>query len=122
MKKININQKLSLFHQHWTPKIIGDFNGQHIKLAKVNGAFVWHNHKEEDELFIVLKGTLYIDFRDDRTEQVESGELIIVPKGVDHRPWTKEEEEVWIMLIEPHATKHTGEVIHEKTQTKLDWI
>lgn len=122
MKKINLTQKFSLFNQHWTPKIIGELNGQQMKLAKVKGDFVWHDHKDEDELFIIIKGTLYIDFRDNRTETIGPGELIIVPKGVEHRPWTKDGEEVHLMLIEPAATKHTGEVVHEKTQTKLDWI
>ena len=122
MKKINLTEKFSLFHQLWTPKIIGELNGQQMKLAKVKGEFVWHDHQEEDELFIVFQGTLYIDFRDGRTESIRSGELIVVPKGVEHRPWTKDDEEVHLMLIEPKSTKHTGEVVHEKTQTALDWI
>lgn len=122
MDKINVTEKFKLFHQHWTPKIIGELNGQHIKLAKVQGEFVWHNHQKEDELFIVYKGTLYIDFRDNRTEVIQAGELIVVPKGVEHRPWTKDNEEVYVMLIEPISTKHTGEIVHEKTQTTLEWI
>jgi len=101
MKKINIDQKFNLFKEQWTPKIIGELNGQHIKLAKLQGAFVWHDHENEDELFIVTKGTLYIDFRDGRTEIIKEGEILVVPKGVEHRPWTKDGEEVQVMLIEP---------------------
>lgn len=122
MKKINLAEKFTLFNEHWTPKIIGELNGQQMKLAKLKGEFVWHDHEEEDELFIVFSGTLYIDFRDGRTEVIQPGELIVVPKGVEHRPWTKDGEEVQLMLIEPAATKHTGDVVHEKTQTKLEWI
>lgn len=122
MEKINLNQKFSLFKEQWTPKIIGELNGQHIKLAKVQGAFVWHDHEAEDELFIVFKGTLYIDFRDGRTEIIGPGEILTVPKGVEHRPWTKDGEEVELMLIEPKETKHTGDVVHEKTKTELEWI
>lgn len=122
MKTINLDEKFALFNQHWTPKVIGELNGQHMKLAKVKGAFVWHDHEEEDELFIVFKGTLYIDFRDGRTEVIRPGELLVIPKGVEHRPWTKNGEEVQLMLIEPAATKHTGTVVHEKTQTELEWI
>lgn len=122
MKKINIKEKFTLFNEKWTPKIIGELNEQHIKLAKVQGDFVWHDHEAEDELFIVFTGTLYIDFRDGRTEAIGPGEILVVPKGVEHRPWTKDGEEVQLMLIEPKATKHTGTVVDEKTQTKLEWI
>ncbi len=122
MNTININKKFGRFSEHWTPKVIGELNGQHIKLAKVQGDFVWHDHKDEDELFIVFKGTLYIDFRDGRTEVIQPGELLVVPKRVEHRPWTKDGEEVQLMLIEPAETKHTGDVMDEKTQTELEWI
>lgn len=122
MKKINLAKKFSLFKEQWTPKIIGELNGQHIKLAKVQGEFVWHDHQDEDELFIVFKGNLYIDFRDGRTEIIGPGEILTVPKGIEHRPWTKDGEEVQLMLIEPKETKHTGEVVHEKTKTELEWI
>ena len=122
MTKINVAEKFSLFSSHWTPKIIGEMNGQQMKLAKVQGEFVWHDHQEEDELFLVFKGTLYIDFRNAPTAIIGPGELVVVPKKVEHRPWTKDGEEVHLMLIEPTATKHTGEVIHEKTQSELEWI
>lgn len=122
MEKINVKEKFALFSEKWTPKIIGELNEQHIKLAKVQGDFVWHDHENEDELFIVFQGTLYIDFRDGSTKTIGPGEILVVPKGVEHRPWTKDGEEVQLMLIEPKATKHTGDVVDEKTQTELEWI
>lgn len=112
MQVINLNQKFSLFNEHWSPKIIGELNGQAIKLAKVKGEFVWHNHQEEDELFFVIKGKLKIEFAD-KTVEINEGEMIIVPKGVEHKPVA--EEEVLLMLFEPHTIKHTGEVKSELT-------
>ena len=82
---INIEKKLSLFNDHWNPRIVGELNKQHIKLAKIKGEFIWHKHDHEDEMFLVLKGTLKIEFRD-RTEIIRENEIIIVPKGVEHRP------------------------------------
>lgn len=120
MQTINIFKKFGEFQEYWTPKIIGELNGQYIKLAKVKDDFVWHHHEAEDELFIVQKGTLIMEFRD-KTETVRTGEMIIVPKGVEHRPRTNGEE-VYIMLIEPKSTLHTGAVIDEKTVTDLEWI
>ena len=120
MKPINLNQKFEKFQEHWTPKIIGELNGHHIKLAKVKDELVWHSHADEDELFIVQKGTLYMDFRD-KTVEVHEGEILVVPKGVEHLPRTNGEE-VWLMLIEPISTKHTGEVEHEKTTNDQEWI
>ena len=125
MKTININQKFSLFNEKWTPKIIGELNGQYVKLAKVEGDFVWHDHKEEDELFLVFKGTLLMDLKQGEqvsTKEVGEGEMIIVPKGIQHRPRTKDGNPVFLMLFEPKSTAHTGEVIHEKTVTDLAWI
>lgn len=120
MNNINISEKFGKIDQFWTPKIVGELNEQYIKLAKVKDEFVWHSHAHEDELFIIFKGTLFIDFRD-KTMDVLAGAMLIVPKGVEHRPRTNGEE-VWIMLIEPKSTQHTGEVIHEKTVTTLEWI
>lgn len=120
MKTINLAKKFEKFNEHWTPKIIGELNDQFIKIAKVQGEFVWHCHEAEDELFIVQKGTLFMDFRD-RTEVIKEGEIIIVPKGVEHRPRTNGEE-VHIMLIEPKSTQHTGKVVSELTVTDLDKI
>ena len=94
MKKIepiNIMNKFSLFNEQWTPKIIGELNGQHVKICKLKDNFVWHSHENEDELFMVFKGTLLIDFRDGRTIPVKEGEILIIPKGVEHRPHTNGE-------------------------------
>jgi mannose-6-phosphate isomerase-like protein (cupin superfamily) len=120
LKPVNINQKFNLFSKTWTPKIIGELNGQYVKLAKVKDEFVWHSHEHEDELFMIFKGTLYIDFRD-RTEVITEGEMIIVPKGVEHNPRTNGEE-VWLLLFEPKETAHTGNVEHERTVHNQAWI
>ncbi len=118
---VNVAEKFSLFNSQWTPHIIGELNGQQIKLAKIANDFVWHSHEEEDEMFLIFKGTLYMEFRD-RTEVVKEGEMIIVPKGVEHNPYTKDGEEVWVMLFEPAATLHTGAVEHERTHNDQQWI
>jgi len=120
MEKINISEKFSLFSAHWTPKLIGELNGQYVKLAKVKDELVWHSHEYEDEMFLVFKGTLILEFRD-RIEEVKEGEMIIVPKGIEHLPRTNGEE-VWLMLFEPKATLHTGEAVHEKTTNDQQWI
>ena len=91
IKKINLLKKFSLFREEWTPKIIGELNGQYVKLCKFKGNFVWHSHDNEDELFMVFKGTLLVDFRDSRTVKVREGEILIIPKGVEHRPRTNGE-------------------------------
>ena len=119
LKTINLLQKFSLFNDQWSPKIIGELNGQHVKLAKVQGEFVWHDHANEDELFYIVKGQLKIEFRD-RTEVLNAGEMLIVPRGVEHKPIA--EEEVWLMLFEPAETKHTGEVEDERTVKKFEWL
>lgn len=119
MEKININDKFGLFNDHWSPKIVGELNGQAVKLAKVKGEFVWHDHKDEDELFFIIKGTLKIEFRD-KTVELNPGEMLIVPRGVEHKPIA--EEEVWLMLFEPSNTKHTGDVKVELTVDKYDRI
>ena len=118
---INIMKKFSLFEKQWTPKIIGELNGQYVKLCKLKDDFVWHSHENEDELFMVFKGTLLIDFRDRETVKVEEGEIIIVPKGVEHRPRTNGEV-VFNLLFEPKTTLHTGDVNSEMTVKKLNWI
>jgi len=122
MKKVNIRQKFQLFTEQWTPKIIAELNGQHLKLAKVSGEFVWHDHAGEDELFLVHKGTLYLDLRDGTTIELNPGEFYVMPRGVEHRPRTKTGEEVWLMLIEPAGIKHTGEVEAEITVAECEWI
>ena len=118
---INIMDKFSLFNEEWTPKILAELNGQHVKICKLRGDFVWHSHENEDELFMVLKGTLLIDFRGGKTVEVKEGEIIIVPKGVEHRPRTNGEI-VFNLLFEPKTTLHTGNFETEMTVTSLDWI
>ena len=119
MKKINISQKLAQFNDHWNPRIIGELNKQHVKLAKIKGEFIWHKHEDEDEMFLVLKGTLKIEFRD-RTETIQENEIIIVPKGVEHKPIA--EEEVSIMLFEPATTINTGDLQNERTRKNLEYL
>jgi mannose-6-phosphate isomerase-like protein (cupin superfamily) len=118
-KKVNLEQKLSLIQEHWNPKIVGELNGQFIKLAKLKGEFVWHKHDQEDEMFLVLKGTLKIEFRD-KMVSLSANEFMIVPAGVEHKPIA--EQEVEIMLFEPKTTLNTGNVIEERTREKLDRI
>lgn len=119
MKKVNLSQKFKLFNQQWSPKIVGELNGQHVKLVKLQGEFVWHKHDEEDELFFVSKGTLKMELRG-KTILVEENEFLIVPKGVEHRPVA--DEEVWIMLFEPASTLNTGDAESYLTKSQLDWI
>ena len=121
IEAINIMKKFSLFNEEWTPKIIGELNGQYVKVCKLKDDFVWHSHKNEDELFMVFKGTLLIDFRDGRTVSVKEGEVLIIPKVVEHRPHTNGEI-VFNLLFEPKTTLHTGDVETEITVKELDWI
>lgn len=116
MKPINISKKFTKFSKNWHPHQIAVVNDMQVILAKLKGEFVWHSHEDEDELFQVIKGTLYMQFRD-RTEVIKKGEIIVVPKGVEHNPCTKNEEEVHVLLFEKLNTAHTGNVQHEKTQT-----
>lgn len=120
MNTINLQDKFARFHEHWHPYIVAELNTNFVKLAKLQGEFVWHKHDGEDELFIVVEGTLMMDFRDKPTARIEAGEILVVPKGVEHRPWTK--GEVKIMLVEPKSTLHTGDVVVEQTVTNLEWI
>lgn len=119
MDVINLKNKLSLFSDHWHPRLISELNGQAVKIAKLKGDFIWHDHQHEDELFFVIKGTLHIEFRDE-TKTLNEGEMLVVPKGVEHRPHAP--EEVWVMLFEPMETKHTGEVSHELTKDTIESI
>ncbi|MEZ4917922.1 MAG: cupin domain-containing protein [Saprospiraceae bacterium] len=119
MEAINLHEKFQTFSDHWSPKIIGALNGQEVRLAKLKGEFVWHDHKDEDELFFVVKGCLKMEFRD-KTVVLNTGEMLIVPKGVEHKPVA--EEEVWVLLFEPAQIKHTGDVQHELTKSRHDWI
>jgi len=117
MDKVNLAEKLSLFDDYWSPKLVGELNGQHVKLAKVKGAFVWHRHEEEDELFLVVTGRLVLQLRD-RDVVLCEGEFFIVPRGVEHRPVA--EEEVHLLLFEPASTLNTGNVRNERTVAHLD--
>ncbi|WOD45090.1 cupin domain-containing protein [Hwangdonia lutea] len=116
MNAINIKQKFSKFSKNWHPHQIAVVDDMQVILAKLKGEFVWHSHENEDELFQVIRGTLYMQFRD-RIEVVNAGEIIVVPKGVEHNPCTKNNEEVHVLLFEKINTAHTGNVQHEKTQT-----
>ena len=119
MEKINLAEKLALFTDHWNPRVVGELNGQHVKLAKFQGAFVWHKHDDEDEMFYVLKGGFRMEFRD-RAVELRENEFLIVPRGVEHRPVA--EEEACIMLFEPAGTLNTGNVQHEMTKPVLQKI
>lgn len=112
MQKINVSEKLDAITEHWDPRIVAELNGQKVMLAKLLGEFVWHQHENEDELFYVLSGSLTIEFRD-RVEVLNPGEMIVVPRGVEHRPVAR--HEVHLMLFEPSATVNTGNVENEKT-------
>ncbi len=120
MEVINLMEKFSKINDYWHPYIIGELNDNYVKLCKLKDDFVWHKHDNEDEMFIVFKGTLIMDFRD-KTVEINAGEILIVPKGAEHRPHSNGEE-VFNMLIEPKETKHTGDIITEKTVTELEWI
>jgi len=117
--KMNLAEKLSRFHDHYQPRVIGELNGQMVKLVKFQGPFTWHHHDAEDELFLVVKGRFRMEFRDG-VQQIEEGELIIVPHGVEHRPVA--DEEVHVLLFEPAATLNTGNVRNERTVEKLERI
>jgi mannose-6-phosphate isomerase-like protein (cupin superfamily) len=119
MDKVNLREKLAHFTEQWKPKIVGELNGQQVKLVKFQGQFVWHQHDHEDELFLVVHGRFRMEFRD-RHVWLEKGEFLIVPRGVEHRPVA--EEEAHVLLFEPASTLNTGNVHNERTVTDLDRI
>jgi mannose-6-phosphate isomerase-like protein (cupin superfamily) len=119
MNKINLAEKLAQFSSHWNPKIVAALNGQHVKLVKALGEFPWHRHEQEDELFLVVRGWFRMDFRD-RSVVLREGEVIVVPRGVEHRPVA--EEEVSILLFEPASTVNTGTAGGGHTVARPDWI
>ncbi|MFQ5750393.1 MAG: cupin domain-containing protein [bacterium] len=119
MDKINLKQKFSLFHDYWSPKIVGEVNDFQVKLAKLKGEFVWHQHETEDELFLVVKGKLLIKMKDQDVE-LQEGEFVIIPKGVKHKPVAV--EEVHVMLFEPKTTLNSGNIENEKTVKELERI
>lgn len=118
-EKINLRAKLDRIHEHWVPKVVGELNGQLVKLAKLKGTFDWHHHEHEDELFLVIDGHLRLEFRD-RALELAAGELAIVRRGVEHRPVA--EEEAHILLFEPVSTLNSGNVRSERTIDHPDWI
>jgi mannose-6-phosphate isomerase-like protein (cupin superfamily) len=119
MDKVNLKEKFALFGEHWQPKIVGELNGQHVKLVKFQGPFVWHHHETEDELFLVVQGRFRMQFRE-REVMIEEGEFIVVPRGVEHRPVA--DEEVQVLLFEPASTLNTGNVEGELTAAELERI
>jgi len=119
IEKVNLREKLSLFSEHWSPRIAGELNGQQVKLAKFQGPFIWHHHDNEDELFLVVKGRFRMELRD-RTIELEEGEFLIVPRGVEHRPVA--DEEVHVLLFEPASTLNTGNVENERTLHELQRV
>jgi mannose-6-phosphate isomerase-like protein (cupin superfamily) len=119
LDKVNLVEKLSTFTSHFDPKIVGEMNGQHVKLAKFQGMFIWHHHDVEDEMFLVLSGSMEMHFRD-RVVTVDEGEFIIVPHGVEHRPVAA--KEVHILLVEPVGTLNTGNVKNDRTVEKPEHI
>jgi len=119
MQKVNLAEKFAQIHEYWKPYIAAELNGQMVKLDKLKGEFVWHHHEQEDELFLVVKGRIRIEFRD-RQVWLEEGEFVIVPRGVEHRPVA--EEEAWILLFEPGTTLNTGNVVNERTIRELERV
>jgi mannose-6-phosphate isomerase-like protein (cupin superfamily) len=119
VEKVNLAEKLALFSDHWNSRVVGELNGQHVKLVKFRGEFVWHKHNHEDELFLVVQGRFTMEFRDHAVALGE-GEFLIVPRGVEHRPVAA--EEVSVLLFEPTATLNTGDVHNERTVEHLQRI
>jgi mannose-6-phosphate isomerase-like protein (cupin superfamily) len=119
MTKVNLTEKFALFGDHWSPRVVGALNGQHVKLVKLLGEFVWHRHDHEDELFLVVKGRFRMEFRD-RHVWLEAGEFLIVPRGVEHRPVA--DEEAHVVLFEPETTLNTGDVREVWTVDEPGWV
>lgn len=119
MKKVNLNEKFLQFTDHWNPRVAGELNGQQVKLVKFAGEFLWHHHDNEDELFLVVKGSFDMHFRDGIVN-LNEGEFLVVPRGVEHKPVAT--QEVWVVLFEPAGTVNTGNIADEKTKTDLESI
>ena len=119
MDLIDLADKLSQFDEYWSPRIVGEVNDSYVKLAKLNGEFVWHSHEQEDELFLVVKGRLTIRFRD-RDVHLEEGQMVIVEKGVEHQPVA--EAEAHVLIVEPKSTLNTGDVVNDRTVAELERI
>ena len=116
---IDLDAAFATFSEHWSPRIVAELNGQHVKLVKFQGPFVWHAHEHEDELFLVVRGAFRMEYRD-RTVELQAGDLIVVPRGVEHRPVA--DAEVEVLLFEPAATVNTGTAGGDKTVARPDWI
>ena len=119
MKKINLEDKLSKFSEHWSPKVIAEMNDYQFKLVKIEGEFVWHDHPDTDEVFIVIEGTMQIEF-EDRTIELSEGEMLVVPRGVRHKPYA--EAECKVMLVEPRGVVNTGDTGDELTADNDVWV
>ena len=119
INKVNLKSKFDLINNFWSPKIVGELNGQHVKIAKFKGEFVMHNHQDEDELFFVINGTLYIELKN-KVLELKSGEFIIIPGGFDHKPYSK--NEVSVLLFEPKSTLNTGNIHNEFTISNIKKI
>ncbi|DAC50884.1 MAG TPA: cupin domain-containing protein [Candidatus Thalassarchaeaceae archaeon] len=119
MEKINLKEKLSMFSEHWSPKIVAEMNDYHIKLVKIKGDFVWHNHEDTDEVFIVIEGKMKIEF-EEKIVELNEGEMYVVPKGVNHKPFA--ESECKIMIIEPSGVVNTGNIESDLTASNDVWI
>ncbi len=119
IQKVNLTEKLKTFDTYWNPKIVGELNNQMVKIAKFKGDFIMHQHELEDELFYVLKGQLFIQL-EDKTLELETGEFVVIPRGIPHKPYAP--EEVHVMLFEPATTRNTGNITNTKTLTKLDRV
>ncbi|MEO0732075.1 MAG: cupin domain-containing protein [Bacteroidota bacterium] len=120
INKVNLADKLGTFSEYWSPKIVAELNGQQVKLAKLQGEFVWHHHEHEDELFHVLAGELFIELRDQQTLRLLPGECVVIPRGVEHKP--NAPEEVHVLLFEPATTLNTGNIANERTVADLEKI
>jgi len=120
VQPIDLAEKLGKIDKPWTPKIVAELNGQHVKLAKLEGEFIWHRHDAEDELFLVLEGRLVMEFRDRPTVTLEKGQMLVVPKGVEHKPVA--ENGASVLLFEPASTLNTGNVTNERTLTNIERI
>ena len=119
MKKINFKSKFQKFDDHWSPKVIAEMNDYQFKLVKIEKDFIWHQHDDTDEVFIVIEGKIFIEFKDE-TVEINEGEMIVVPKGTKHRPYAKKEAS--IMLVEPRGVLNTGDIVDEMTAPNDQWI
>lgn len=119
IEKVNLAQKLDLFHDHWKPRVVADLNGQQVKLVRLEGPFVWHHHENEDEMFLVVQGSFRMEFPE-RIVELQEGEFIVVPRGTEHRPVA--EKEASVLLFEPATTLNTGNVRGERTVEHVERI